>query len=47
VKTQTYFAFRVDIRDDTGNSIVEHVAGVDETVPSLGALITISSRNSF
>ena len=30
VKTKTYFAFRVDIWDDTGNSIVEHVAGVDD-----------------
>ena len=47
MKTKTHFAFRVDIWDDTGDSIVEHVAGVDETVPSLGALITISSRNSF
>ena len=47
MKTKTHFAFRVDIWDDTGDSIVEHVAGVDETVPCLGALITISSRNSF
>jgi hypothetical protein len=47
MKTKTHFAFRVDIWDDTGDSIVEHVASVDETVPSLGALITISSRNSF
>jgi hypothetical protein len=30
VKTKTHFAFRVDIWDDTGDSIVEHVAGVDE-----------------
>ena len=30
VKTKTYFAFRVDIWDDTGDSIVEHVAGVDD-----------------
>src|SRR5262245_50693158 len=28
--TKTHFAFRVDIWDDTGNSIVEHVAGVDD-----------------
>jgi hypothetical protein len=26
LKTKTYFAFRVDIWDDVGNSIVEHVA---------------------
>jgi hypothetical protein len=25
-----FFAFRVDIWDDTGDSIVEHVAGVDD-----------------
>jgi hypothetical protein len=27
VKTKTHFAFRADIWDDTGDSIVEHVAG--------------------
>jgi hypothetical protein len=31
MKTKTYFAFRVDIWDDSGNSIVEHVAGVGTT----------------
>jgi hypothetical protein len=30
MKTKIYFAFRVDIWDDTGDSIVEHVAGVDD-----------------
>jgi hypothetical protein len=30
VKTKIYFVFRVDIWDDTGDSIVEHVAGVDD-----------------
>jgi hypothetical protein len=30
VKTKTHFAFRMDIWDDTGNSIVEHVAGIDD-----------------
>ncbi len=29
MKTKTHFAVRVDIWDDTGDSIVEHVAGVD------------------
>ena len=33
MKTKIYFAFRVDIWDDSGNSIVEHVAGVDDFVP--------------
>jgi hypothetical protein len=30
VKTKTHFAFRVDIWDHTVNSIIEHVAGVDD-----------------
>jgi hypothetical protein len=30
MKTKTYFAFRIDIWDDTGDSIIEHVAGVDD-----------------
>jgi hypothetical protein len=30
MKTKTHFAFRVDIWDDAGGSIVEHVAGVDD-----------------
>jgi hypothetical protein len=29
MKTKTHFAFRVDIWDDAGNSILEHVAGAD------------------
>jgi hypothetical protein len=28
--TRTHFTFRVDIWDDTGDSIVEHVAGIDD-----------------
>jgi hypothetical protein len=30
MKTTTHFAFRVDIWDADANSIVEHVAGVDD-----------------
>jgi hypothetical protein len=30
MKTKIYFAFRVDVWDDTGDSIVEHVAGRDD-----------------
>jgi hypothetical protein len=30
MKTKTHFAFRVDIWDDVGGSIVEHVAGVGD-----------------
>jgi hypothetical protein len=29
MKNKTHFTFRVDIWDDAGDSIVEHVAGVD------------------
>jgi hypothetical protein len=28
MKTKTHFAFRIDVWDETGVSIVEHVAGV-------------------
>jgi hypothetical protein len=30
MKTKTHFAFRVDVWDETGDSIVEYVAGVDD-----------------
>ena len=30
MKTKTHFAFRVNIWDEKGDSIVEHVAGVDD-----------------
>jgi hypothetical protein len=30
MKTKTHFAFRIDIWDDTGDSIIKHVAGVDD-----------------
>jgi hypothetical protein len=30
MKTKTHFAFRIDIWDNDGGSIVEHVAGVDD-----------------
>jgi hypothetical protein len=30
MKTKAHFAFRIDVWDETGVSIVEHVAGVDD-----------------
>jgi hypothetical protein len=30
MKTKTHFAFRIDVWDDTGDRIVEHVAGIDD-----------------
>jgi hypothetical protein len=41
MKTKTHFAFRVDIWDDTGDSIVEHVAGVDDFEVATAASIRL------
>jgi len=30
MKTKTYFAFRVDACDNAANSILEHIAGIDD-----------------
>jgi len=30
MNTKTYFAFRVDVWDSAANSIVEHIAGIDD-----------------
>jgi predicted kinase len=30
MKTKTYFTFRVDVWDSAANSIVEHIAGIDD-----------------
>ena len=30
MKTRTYFVFRVDIWDTTGDNMVEHVVGLDD-----------------
>ena len=30
MKTKTHFAFRVDVWHSTANSIVEHIAGIDD-----------------
>jgi len=35
MKTKTHFAFRIDVWDNAGNSIVEHVAGVLRSSPGL------------
>ena len=43
MKTKTYFAFRVDIWDDTGDSIVEHVAGVDD----FGASCSLATNTPY
>jgi hypothetical protein len=30
VKTKTHFAFRIDVWDDAGDNLVEHLAGLDD-----------------
>ena len=30
MKTKAHFAFRVDVWDSAANSIVEHIAGIDD-----------------
>ena len=30
MKTKTHFAFRVDVWDNAGDNIVEHIAGIDD-----------------
>jgi hypothetical protein len=30
MKTKTYFAFRIDLWDDAGDNLVEHLAGLDD-----------------
>jgi hypothetical protein len=30
MKTKTYLAFRIDIWDDAGDNLVEHLAGLDD-----------------
>jgi hypothetical protein len=30
MKTNTYFAFRIDVWDATGDNLVEHLAGLDD-----------------
>jgi hypothetical protein len=30
MKTKIYFTFRVDVWDSAANSIVEHIAGIDD-----------------
>ena len=30
MKTKIYFAFRVDVWDSSANSILEHIAGIDD-----------------
>ena len=36
-KTKTYFAFRVDVWDATGDNLIEHLAGVEDYAMAVAA----------
>jgi hypothetical protein len=44
VKTKTHFAFRVDVWDDAGVSIIEHVAGIDDYQVALATFLAACQR---
>jgi hypothetical protein len=45
MKTKTYFAFRIDVWDDTGNNLVEHLAGLDDYAMAVAAYrIAVKNR---
>jgi hypothetical protein len=37
MKTKTHFSFRIDVWDDAGNNIVEHLAGVEDHAMAVAA----------
>jgi hypothetical protein len=37
MKTKTYFAFRIDVWDATGDNLVEHLAGLDDYAMAVAA----------
>jgi len=37
MKTKTYFAFRIDIWDSSGNGIAEHLAGLEDYAMAVAA----------
>ena len=37
MKTKTYFAFRIDVWDDAGNNVVEHLAGLEDHMMAVAA----------
>jgi hypothetical protein len=47
VKTKTYFSFRVDVWDDAGDSIVEHVAGIDDFHGTSSTKISVPLGSSW
>jgi hypothetical protein len=37
MKTKTYFAFRIDVWDSSGNGIAEHLAGLEDYAMAVAA----------
>ena len=37
MKTKTYFAFRIDVWDATGDNLIEHLAGVEDYAMAVAA----------
>jgi hypothetical protein len=45
MKTKTYFAFRIDVWDSSGDGITEHLAGLDDYAMAVAAYwVAIQSR---
>jgi hypothetical protein len=37
MKTKTYFAFRIDVWDSSGDSLTEHLAGLEDYAMAVAA----------
>ena len=44
MKTRTHFAFRIDVWDDAGNSIFEHVVGSEDFEMAVSAYLAACWR---
>ena len=44
MKTRTHFAFRIDVWDDAGNSIFEHVVGSEDFEVAVAAYFAACQR---
>jgi len=47
MKTKTYFAFRIDVWDSAGNSLTEHLGGLDDYAMAVAADVWDSAGNSL
>jgi hypothetical protein len=45
MKTKTYFAFRIDVWDSSGDNLTEHLAGLEDYAMAVAAYwVAIQSR---